>query len=249
MVYGTLAALGAHFTGDSLRDIHLLSNRRFVRELQASAAYRSMARQKRFADAFDELRRTLKSLHDDEQGTIDIADIYRKLTGRDPLPAGRILRDDLETLVPRATRSVDELLVNGKVPSREGGEFHRWFDEMTPDEFDQLWAIPQVQKTVRDRLLFKGGHHEWLVRSRANVFKRWGLSVKDIANLRVLKERVWFKNPTGRHSATGSTAWHNELIQVVDDSSSFADFKRHLNTWADRRLDGGRDALPKDLRQ
>ncbi len=144
--------------------------------------------------------------------------------------------------------SVNELLVNGAVPSRTRGEFHRWFDKLTPDEFDRLWANQTIQKTIRERLLFKGGHHEWLPRSRANVFKRWGLSVKDIANSRVLKERVHFKNPSGSHSGNGSTAWHNELINLVDSADSFAHYKTLVQKFARRRLSGGVKALPKLLR-
>ena len=155
----------------------------------------------------------------------------------------------------RAPRTVDDLLVNGKVPDRTNGAFHRWFDELSTDDFNTLWADSSIQSTIRQRLLFKGGHHEWLVRARANVFKSWGLSVKDIANTRQLTNRVNFAN-NPRGGAPGghvgfpsqSKVWHNELIGLVDQASDFSHFKRLLNDFADLRLDGGRRALPRQLR-
>lgn len=88
------------------------------------------------------------------------------------------------------------------------------------------------------------------------MFKRWGLSVKDIANTRQLTNRVNFSNNPlggvpGGHVGfpSQSKIWHDELIRIVDQSSSFPDFKRRLNTFADNRLDGGRRALPKQLRE
>jgi hypothetical protein len=153
------------------------------------------------------------------------------------------------------SRAVNALLVDGKVPARIGGEFHRWFDGLTSSQFDELWAIPEIQKTIRERLLFKGAHHEWLVRSRANVFKAWGLGVGDIANTRQLTNRVNFSNnPLGGRAGghvgfpSQSKIWHDELIRIVDSSNDFAEFRRRLNAFADVRLDGGRRALPKQLR-
>ena len=154
-----------------------------------------------------------------------------------------------------APRTVDDLLVNGKVPDRTNGAFHRWFDELSTDDFNTLWADSSAQSTIRQRLLFKGGHHEWLVRARANVFKSWGLSVKDIANTRQLTNRVNFANNPrggvpGGHVGfpSQSKVWHNELIGLVDQANDFNHFKRLLNDFADLRLDGGRRALPRQLR-
>ena len=69
-----------------------------------------------------------------------------------------------------------------------------------------------------------------------------GLSVKDIANTRQLTNRVNFKNnplggaPGGHvNFPSQSKIWHDELIEIVDSSTSFEDFKRKLNIFADDR--------------
>ncbi|WP_229689303.1 RHS repeat-associated core domain-containing protein [Xanthomonas oryzae] len=62
----------------------------------------------------------------------------------------------------------------GDVPGVANGEFAQWFNNLTPDEFDAIWA--QNASTIKNRLRHPGGMHEWLLVSRANVFKRWGVS-------------------------------------------------------------------------
>jgi len=128
------------------------------------------------------------------------------------------------------------------------GAFQRWFDRLTPEEFDRIWANRKHRKVITRRLLFKGGHHEWLVRSRANVFKRWGLKVRDIARLRSRIADVRFKNPKGLHGDFGSTTAHNEIIKIIDSSTSYEQFVRRLRNWAHYRLVGGADALPTGLK-
>lgn len=58
---------------------------------------------------------------------------------------------------------------------------------------------------------------------------------------------VKFDNPVGSHGSTGSTAAHNEILQIIDSSLSYDDFKRRLGMWSDYRLQGGRNALPSGL--
>lgn len=35
------------------------------------------------------------------------------------------------------------------VPSVKNGEFNRWFNSLTPDEFDQVWSDPNLRKAVK----------------------------------------------------------------------------------------------------
>ncbi len=44
-------------------------------------------------------------------------------------------------------RSIDELLVNVKIPLNEKG-FNKWFDELTLEEFDRLWADDKIRRTL-----------------------------------------------------------------------------------------------------
>ncbi len=173
----------------------------------------------------------------------------------DPKPNGKaqslsqIASERRFTKNAKAAKKIDSKIDLTSVPHRTKGEFHKWFNSLTPDEFDKVWSNEKLQTQIRQRLLFKGNHHEWLVRSRANVFKRWGLTVEDIASTRQPTQDINFRNPRGSHmSKVGSTQWHNELIELVDTSSDFDDYKRKLHDFANQRLVGGAGALPKKLK-
>jgi len=134
------------------------------------------------------------------------------------------------------------------VPSVRNGEFNRWFNSLTPDEFDQVWSNPSLRKTIESRLRQPGGYHEWLLVSRAPTFKRWGITAEQIKEYRTPTRDVKFVNPNGSHGRKGSTTAHNELIGIIDSSPDFETFKRRLQNWANYRLEGGAEALPEGLR-
>ncbi|WP_238557936.1 hypothetical protein [Paenibacillus shenyangensis] len=60
------------------------------------------------------------------------------------------------------------------VPSVRNGEFNKWFNSLTPDEFDKVWADPKLRESIKDRLRHPGRMHEWNLVSHADTFKRWG---------------------------------------------------------------------------
>jgi hypothetical protein len=134
------------------------------------------------------------------------------------------------------------------VPSVRNGEFNRWFNSLTPEEFDQVWSNPRLRKTIERRLRHPGGLHEWLLVSRTPTFKRWGVTAEQIKELRSPISEVRFVNPRGQHGKRGSTTAHNELIEIIDTSPDFDTFKRRLQNWANYRLEGGAEALPEGLR-
>ncbi|MBA4601983.1 hypothetical protein H2C83_06550 [Thermoactinomyces sp. AMNI-1] len=136
----------------------------------------------------------------------------------------------------------------GFVPSVKNGEFNRWFNSLTPDEFDQIWADSNLRKAIKSRLRHPGGLHEWLLVSRAPTFKRWGVTAEQIKELRTAISDVKFVNPKGAHGRKGSTKAHNELLEVIDSSSDYNTFKRRLQNWANYRLEGGAESLPRGLR-
>jgi hypothetical protein len=133
------------------------------------------------------------------------------------------------------------------VPPVRGGEFNRWFNELTSEEFGQVWSNPALQKAVKARLRHPGGLHEWHLVSRAEVFKRWGVTAEQIQELRTAISDVRFVNPAGRHGGFGSTAAHNELLEIIDSSLGREQFVRRLQNWANYRLEGGVNALPAGL--
>jgi hypothetical protein len=90
--------------------------------------------------------------------------------------------------------------------------------------------------------------HEWHMVSRAPKFKEWGVTAEQIAEMRTPTSQVRFKNPPGRHGGPGSTAAHNEILDIIDTSPDYATFKTRLQQWANNRLEGGAAALPPGLR-
>ncbi|MFC6648538.1 hypothetical protein [Paenibacillus rhizoplanae] len=134
------------------------------------------------------------------------------------------------------------------VPSVRNGEFNKWFNSLTPDEFDKVWADPKLRDIIKDRLRHPGGLHEWHLVSRADVFKRWGITSEQIAEMRTLISNTKFVNPKGKHGGKGSTTAHNELLDIIDSSTDYGMFKRRLQNWANYRFDGGADALPNGLK-
>ena len=135
------------------------------------------------------------------------------------------------------------------IPSTRGGEFNRWFDNLTDAEFNQLWSNPASRQVIEQRIRQPGGLHEWLLVSRVDRFKSWGVSMDDIKRFRTPTQDIQFVNPPGVHGGVGSTVAHNELLRIIDSSSDFNEFVQKLNIWASRRLENGVLDLPEGLRR
>jgi len=144
-------------------------------------------------------------------------------------------------------RSREELLPDGSVPSVRNGAFNRWFDDLTPDELDSLWKDTAIRDTIEDRIRQPGGLHEWYMVSRAPTFKRWGVTMDEIKDLRTKTSDTGGVNPPWRHGKEGSTTAHNELLEIIDSSTNRDDFLRRLNNWANYRLTNGVQGLPQGL--
>ncbi|PLR66647.1 hypothetical protein CYJ36_17805 [Bacillus sp. UMB0893] len=134
------------------------------------------------------------------------------------------------------------------VPSVRNGEFRNWFNSLTIEEFDKVWANPMLRESIKDRLRHPGGMHEWHLVSRADTFKHWGVSAEQITEMRTVISETKFVNPNGKHGGKGSTKAHNELLQIIDTSADYDMFKRRLQNWADYRFEGGSEALPDGLK-
>ncbi|MGE7767282.1 ribonuclease YeeF family protein [Peribacillus sp. NPDC096540] len=134
------------------------------------------------------------------------------------------------------------------VPTVRNGEFKNWFNSLTTEEFDKVWADPKLRESIKDRLRHPGGLHEWHLVSRADTFKYWGVTAEQIVEMRTLISETKFVNPTGKHGGKGSTKAHNELLKIIDTSEDYDMFKRRLQNWAEYRFEGGSDALPGGLK-
>ncbi|AHZ72930.1 hypothetical protein OU5_5851 [Pseudomonas mandelii JR-1] len=146
------------------------------------------------------------------------------------------------------TKSLEELVPGGSIPSVKDGAFNKWFNELTPDEFDTVWSNKTYQDFIKARLRYPSGIHEWHMVSRADTFKRWGVNAEQIYELRSAISDVKFVNPAGHHGGKGSTKAHNEILDIIDNSKDHSEFRKGLNEWAGRRLEGGADALPSGLK-
>ncbi|GCD81246.1 hypothetical protein PTHTG4_03080 [Parageobacillus thermoglucosidasius] len=154
------------------------------------------------------------------------------------VPSGRMIgiaeesassaRFSMSQVGEKGTGDVAKGTVNlNSVPSVKNGEFNRWFNSLTPDEFDEVWSDPRLRKAIESRIRHPGGFHEWHLVSRAPTFKRWGVTAEQIKELRTAIEDVKFVNPKGVHGGKGSTRAHNELLEIIDSSPDYATFKSH----------------------
>lgn len=73
--------------------------------------------------------------------------------------------------------------------------------------------------------------------------------MNEIKSARTLIKDVEFKNPSGAHGKAGSTSAHNELLNLIDSSSSYEEYIIKLNVWAAKRLKDGVLGLPSELRR
>ena len=137
-------------------------------------------------------------------------------------------------------------LESDPVPAVDKG-FADWFNNMTPDEFDKVWK--EQRSTIENRLRHPGGTHEWLPVSRADVFKRWGISAEQIWEWRTSTKTTGGINPDWQHGKKGSPTAHNEIFNIIKNSLNFEEFRRQLNNWANFRLVNGVMDLPAGLRK
>ena len=138
-------------------------------------------------------------------------------------------------------------LTSKDIPSVRNGEFNKFFNSLTSEELDAIWKDPKLRETIEARLRQPGRLHEWHLVSRTPQFKKWNVTAEQIKDLRSLTKDVKFVNPKGVHGGKGSTTAHNELLKIIDSSTDYDMFIRRLNNWANYRLDGGIDSLPKGL--
>lgn len=145
----------------------------------------------------------------------------------------------------KASGAVDDI----KIPSVRNNEFSKWFDNLTSEQLEELWKNPEIRKKIEDRIRRPGGYHEWHLVSRTPTFKKWGVSMDDIKELRTLTKDVEFVNPSGWHGGRGSTKAHNEILKIIDNATDYDNFVVELNEWASRRLKNGVSGLPEGLRR
>lgn len=142
------------------------------------------------------------------------------------------------------------------IPSYKSGKFNEWFDSRTPEEIQYLYSSDKrIRRKIENGLRADGGMHEFLMVSRAPKWKEWGVTAEQVhVDYAVETEKLKWTIPlesehplkgepgghrivddlTGEVSAPGSTTYHLELNQVIDDSSSLEQFDERLDVLNDR---------------
>jgi filamentous hemagglutinin len=130
--------------------------------------------------------------------------------------------------VDKPARALEQLLPDGKVPSVRGGEFNRWFDELSSAELDVLWQNKAARDAIEARIRQPGGLHEWCMVCRTPDFKKWGVPMEEIQRFRTKTTELKWISPIdgkpGGHGGYGSGTFHNELKAVIDNSKSLDEF-------------------------
>ncbi|MDI9873199.1 hypothetical protein [Flectobacillus rivi] len=154
---------------------------------------------------------------------------------------GKILSKFTTGTGSRIIRTLDEIAPNGAIPpnSQTNNLFHRWFDDLLPEELDLVLGNSTLKKELERRIRWPGGEHEWCMVCEIKTFKSWEIPMAEIHRFRTKTLDLTGVNPnTGAvftHGGAGSTLFHNELRTVIQSSSSLADFNTRLmqliNRW------------------
>ncbi len=139
-----------------------------------------------------------------------------------------------------ASKSIDDLLVNGKVPTIRKG-FNQWFDKLAPDELGTLISEPKFYDTIAQRVRNGGGKHEWLMVREIQNVKEWGVPMDEIHRFTTKTTDLKWVNPKngeiGAHtviidgvkqSGPGSKTLHLELQDMIKKSNSLEDFNKGI---------------------
>ena len=231
-------------------------------------------KRKKPKDPLDEI--TPKQRRDAEDIAEDLAERQRRPEDmREEMPEG----SEIETVDDARARATVRPARRGRPPGATGGR-------PAADEARQVRAAPgrAVHRLVRQPLALParqaarpaqherpprrprhhpgehpppGTYHEWLMVAEARKVKEWGVSMRTVLQGRSFTEATMGRR--FRHGAEGSGTFHEQLRQMIRESSSFPEYVEKLNRWADDNLvpshsarfplDGrrGRYSLPETL--
>ncbi|WP_371353323.1 RHS repeat domain-containing protein, partial [Pseudoalteromonas sp. 68 DY56-GL68] len=136
------------------------------------------------------------------------------------------------------------------VPTYKSGEFNAWFDSLSPEELALLYKKDKkIRRKIENGLRGDGGMHEHLMVSKAPHWKKWGVTVEQVHNdysvpTEKLKWTIPGSSTQGGHrilnpetnevTAPGSSIFHKQLGEAIDQSSSLEQFDEKLNDLKDK---------------
>jgi len=161
-------------------------------------------------------------------------------------------------VVPNQPINISALTPKG-IPSFKSGQFNDWFDVRTPEEISALYQNPALRNKIEDGLRGAGGNHEFLMVAEAPQWSQWGVRAGQVQEdfaipISALNEgglaKGWTHSTGLKGSKSpGSKTVHNELQNVIKNSSSLSDFKANMQPWAEKWINGGYKALPPGFHQ
>jgi hypothetical protein len=119
-------------------------------------------------------------------------------------------------------------------------QFEKWFDSLTPEEFEKYWRdegggrVKGARQVIARRIRDPGDLHEWLMVAESPKVKKWGVSMQFVKDMRTLTRAT--QGPKFRHGGPGSGTMHLQLRTMIQESGTITDFLERLNAWADREL-------------
>ena len=144
------------------------------------------------------------------------------------------------------------------IPTHKSGKFAVWFDSLSAEDVKKLYNNPSYRRKIEAQLRGDGGAHEMLKVAEAPHWKKWGATTQQVQDeFAILIEKLnegglakGWKHSTGvkGSKAPNSTKVHRELAAIIRKSESLDDFRMNLKPWAEKWIEGGHDALLKELR-
>ena len=140
------------------------------------------------------------------------------------------------------------------IPTFKSGKFDAWFNKQSPENLSRLYKDLSIKKKISNELRGNPGHHEFLMVATAPKWKQWGVTAQQLRQqfsipISTLNEgglaKGWqhSKGKKGSRSKN-STAVHNELKGIINNSNSLKEFKQNILPWAEKWLKEGHKNLP-----
>jgi hypothetical protein len=159
-----------------------------------------------------------------------------------------------------APRPIEELAPNRNIPGTKYGKFNQWWNELTPEELDMLWAETDLRDTIEDRVRYPPGNHEWLMVSQGRKLKRLGFTMEEIKAMTSPTKKISGPVPgspdarwrhTNDDGSTGENSgkMHNALSDVIEQANNRDEMLEGMEDFADGWLDHGIDSFPVALRE
>ena len=160
----------------------------------------------------------------------------------------KVLKEAFEKAksVKSKVRTLDEIVPNGKIPknSKKGeNPFHKWFNELTPEELDIVLADSKLSESLHSKIRWPGYLHEWYMVAEIKKFKKWNVPMEEIHRIRTKTLELVGTNPkTGEkfahsikntkgkvQSGPGSKTFHIELQEKIVSSNTLEELNKEIS--------------------